>query len=68
MAKKKPIPDDCMPCCENCNAGVFERGEVLGECHAAPMKWIPIAENGATPMWDAARVGGWCRLFQRKTH
>lgn len=65
MAK---IPKDCMPKCEGCNAGVFEPGDEVGECHLLPMQWVTLGEQNAVPMWAPARRDGWCRHFERKVH
>lgn len=68
MARKKPeLPADCMPNCENCNAGRFNTGEEVGECRLLPMDWIVIADE-PTPMWKPCYREGWCRHFERKTH
>jgi hypothetical protein len=66
--KKAEVPDDCMPKCENCNAGVFQKGEDIGECHLLPMDWIPIGDGDALAKYKPAMRGGWCRHFDRKVN
>lgn len=68
MVPKKRIPDDCMPKCENCNAGVFADGEVTGECHLLPMDWVYAGDGDIVARWKPCARQGWCRHFERKTH
>lgn len=65
--KKSDVSEDCMPKCENCNAGNFETNDDLGECHLLPMEWVVISDS-PTAMWSPCFRGGYCRHFERKTH
>jgi hypothetical protein len=71
MPRKKTqtasIPDDCMPNCETCNAGVFDRESDVGECHLLPMDWV-VVEGDPVLMWKGCYRDGWCRHFERRAH
>jgi hypothetical protein len=64
----KKLPDDCMPRCENCNAGCFEKGEEQGECRLLPMDWVSDGDGGVVAAWKPAYREGWCRHFMRQVH
>lgn len=66
MAKKPKLPDDCMPKCEDCNAGVFQKDEAAGECHLLPMEWTYVGDGDIVARWRPCVRHGWCRHFERK--
>lgn len=68
MPKKPTIPDDCMPRCENCCAGDFDKGERQGECHLLPMQWTYAGDGDIVARWNPAVRDGWCMHFKRKSH
>ena len=65
--RKKKVPDELLPHCEDCKMGEFKHGENLGECHLLPMDWVGT-DSGPTPMWKPACRDGYCRSFDRKVH
>lgn len=65
MAKKKPIPDDCMPKCASCAFVEMVPGEDVGYCRRLPPQvvWSDEGEFSAFPVIE---VKDWCGEFKRR--
>lgn len=64
MAKRKPIPDDCMPKCGSCAFFQSESGDEAGYCRRYPPK-VVSSEEGEYSAFPVVEVADWCGEFRR---
>ncbi|MGE5650955.1 MAG: high-potential iron-sulfur protein [Bacillota bacterium] len=67
MAKKKPIPEDCMPRCGSCVFYQADPGDEAGYCRRFPPVVLPD-EGGNSSAYPVVIPDDWCGEFTRKVN
>jgi hypothetical protein len=66
MARKKSVPDDCMPRCASCAFFVGDPKEEIGDCRRYPPTTFPDGDEGLGFSFSITVSNMWCGEFIRK--
>lgn len=67
MAKKKEIPDDCMPKCATCAFIQIAPGEEAGYCRRYPPQ-VVSSDEGEYSAFPVIEVSDFCGEYRRRTN
>ena len=68
MARKKAMPDDCMPRCETCAFFAGDPKEDMGECRRHPPTTFPDGDEGLGFSFSITVKTMWCGEFKRQVN